>query len=302
MQTVLLSKPDLFSFKECLWFLDRNYDECLHKINSGSITKAIHLNGAPCVFTLVEDEKNILATMEHGSASSENVDALRRYAIEWMDMEKNIRPFYRLLKQDKKLNYMVKKFAGLRLIGIADLYETLCWCIIGQQINLSFAYKIKRRLVETYGRRINTLRGEYLLFPEPETIAGINEEKLKELQFSRQKANYIIHISKAFCEERISREKLSALKTTEERRELLTSLKGIGEWTANYALMKTLKDPDSVPYSDVGLLNALSNHELIRDRSDRKNMEKLFGKFEGWKSYLVFYLWRSLASPSFQTK
>jgi len=302
MQTVLLSKPDLFSFKECLWFLDRNYDECLHRIDAEAITKAISLNGNPLVFTLEEDEKNILLKTENKASSSENMDELRRYVIDWMDMERNIEPFYELLKRDKKLSYMAKDFSGLRLIGIADLYETLCWCIIGQQINLSFAYKIKRRLVENYGRKLITSKGEFLLFPEPETMAGITEEKLKELQFSRQKANYIIYISKAFCEGRISQGKLSALKTTEERLELLTSLKGIGEWTANYALMKTLRDPDSVPYGDIGLLNALSNHQLIRDRKDKKNMEKLFRKFEGWKSYLVFYLWRSLASPSFQAK
>jgi len=304
MNSVLLSKPDLFSFKECLWFLDRNYDECLHHIdrNNNGISKAILLNDAEYVFSVSDSDKDLLVNIEHGKTGKKNIDMLSAYVREWFDMDRDLKLFYELLRQHKKLRYMATDFAGLRLMGIADLYETLCWCIIGQQINLSFAYKLKRRLVETYGMQIKTKESSYFIFPTPETLAQVSEEALRGLQFSRQKADYIIYISKVFSEGNMSKKKLLTLKTTEERKATLISLKGIGVWTANYALMKTLRDPDCIPYGDIGLLNALSGHGLIKDRKDTRSIEKLFGKFEGWKSYLVFYLWRSLAVPSFQTK
>ena len=66
-------------------------------------------------------------------------------------------------------------------------------------------------------------------------------------------------------------------------------------WTANYALMKSLKQMQAIPYGDVGLLNALLNHQLIDDKKDLTRMAPLFKKFKGWESYLVFYLWRSLS-------
>lgn len=299
---ISIPKPGLFSFEECLWFLNRNYDECLHHINGSSITKALFLDGECLVFTLSDEGKNISVKIETPDPSPRAPEKLKAFIIDWLDMERNVSPFYRLLKAHPALDYMTRDFAGLRLISIADLHETLCWCIIGQQINLGFAYKLKRRLVEGFGEFAEINGTRYWIFPRPEVLASLSVEQLKQLQFSRQKAEYIIHISKQFCEGNISKEKLFALPTTEERRKSLTAIRGVGIWTANYALMKTLKDLNCIPHGDIGLLNALSNHELIKDRKDSKAIEKLFSKFRGWESYLVFYLWRSLAVPAFQSK
>jgi DNA-3-methyladenine glycosylase II len=301
-QAISIPKPGLFSFEECLWFLNRNYDECLHQINGNSITKAVTLDGEALVFTMSAEGKNISVKIETPNASSGIQSKLKAFIIDWLDMERNVAPFYRLLKAHPALHYMTKDFAGLRLIGIADLHEALCWCIIGQQINLGFAYKLKRSLVERFGEFTEVNDTKYWIFPQPGVLANLSIEQLKQLQFSRQKAEYIIHISQQFCEGNISKEKLFALPTTEERRKSLTAIRGVGIWTANYALMKTLKDLNCIPHGDIGLLNALSNHELIKDRKDTKAIEKLFQKFRGWESYLVFYLWRSLAIPSFQSK
>ena len=35
--------PENFSFKECLWFLDRGFDDCLHKVKDGSVTKLLRI-------------------------------------------------------------------------------------------------------------------------------------------------------------------------------------------------------------------------------------------------------------------
>ena len=75
---------------------------------------------------------------------------------------------------------------------------------------------------------------------------------------------------------------------------MLLAQKGIGEWTANYALMKSLRDPQCIPHGDIGLLNALANHNIISDRNELDKIATLFKTFPGWESYLVFYLWRSL--------
>ena len=115
------------------------------------------------------------------------------------------------------------------------------------------------------------------------------------MQFSDRKAEYIITIAKAFSAGEMSKELLQLLPTLQAKQESLTKIKGIGIWTANYALMKSLREPASVPHGDVGLLNALSNHGIIKDRTEISKIESLFKKFKGWESYLVFYLWRSLA-------
>lgn len=60
-------------------------------------------------------------------------------------------PFYDLAKTDLLLQSAVKEFNGLRNVGIPNLFEAICWGIIGQQINLTYAYTLKRRFVENFG-------------------------------------------------------------------------------------------------------------------------------------------------------
>ena len=80
------------------------------------------------------------------------------------------------------------------------MFETICWAIIGQQINLKFAYTLKKRLVEGYGEKMEYDNEEYFLFPTPKVISKLEVEDLKPLQFTTRKAEYIIGIAKLFNE------------------------------------------------------------------------------------------------------
>ena len=291
---ILLPIPALFSFQECLWFLNRNYDDCLHVIVADVIYKSVETGGEMLLFSVQEQGAFLEIDILAGSASKENKDFLLHYVKEWFDMDRNIQPFYDLLKTDQRLAYMTETYKGLRLIGISNLFEAICWCIIGQQINLSFAYKVKRRLVERFGSSIAHDNTSFYTFPSPQILSEVSVAELKEMQFSERKAEYVIGIAKAFANGSLSKEGIEAIPDFLSRQKALTQHKGIGVWTANYALMKTLKEPEGIPHGDIGLLNALSNHNIIQDRRETGKIEALFGQFKQWESYLVFYLWRSL--------
>lgn len=296
MKTLLIAKPALFSFDECLWFLNRNYDDCLHHIAPGSLSKAICINGENIAFSLRDQDRHLALDLIHGGRDAARQDALVQYIIEWFDLERDIAPFYQLLQKNKTLGYMAHDFAGFRLIGIHDLYEALCWSIIGQQINLTFAYTLKRRLVEHYGDNLSVDGLSLHIFPRPEVLEHVPIAELRALQFSERKAEYLLLVSQLFAAGSISKQHLLQCASYEEQVALLTAIRGIGIWTANYALMKTLKQLQAIPYGDAGLLNALLNHGLIKDKKDNAGIDKLFKRFKGWESYLVFYLWRSLSA------
>ena len=213
---------------------------------------------------------------------------------DWFDYDRDLSSFYKLLKKDSELKYMTSEYKGLRLMAIPDLFEALCWSIIGQQINLTFAYKLKRRFTEIYGTKLTYENSDYYLFPKPEIVENIKVEDLLPLQFSNRKAEYLIEIAKQFVSGNISKEILSS-KPTNEAIGLLVSVRGIGEWTANYALMKSLKRLECVTYGDVGLYNALHNLKGFDKRPSRETLDLFFDNFKDWEAYTVFYLWRSLA-------
>lgn len=334
MNTVLIPKPALFSFDECCWFLNRNYDDCLHHIEPGKLSKAICINDLVVVFSVQEDEQYLVVKIlqsepvVHGSSEIVNKSAkpvnestkpanrsarrvnsndgltnsdallshqLTLFVTDWFDLDRDLQPFYRLLQKNKALGYMADDYKGFRLISIHDLFEALCWSIIGQQINLTFAYSLKRRLVEQYGKAITADGKTFHLFPRPEVLQSLTVAELRPLQFSERKAEYLIHLAQLFAAGSMSMDHLRSFNSYEEQVAQLTAIRGIGVWTANYALMKSLKQMQAIPHGDVGLLNALSSHQLIKDRKDLAAINKLFKGFKGWESYLVFYLWRSLS-------
>jgi len=293
MQKLYVPVPEDLSFGECCWYLDRGFDDCVYKVKGEKIVKALRLNGRELLVEIIAGDGCLEVTVLRGKVVEE--DLLITYIREWMDIDRDLGPFYGLLNKDKRLQYMSRDFKGLRLVGIVDLFEALCWSIIGQQINLKFAYTLKRRLVERYGSSLSYEGETYHLFPDCRVLAAADAEALRAMQFSRSKAAYLIGLAHAFSRGELSREQLLALPDRESRLQALMKIKGIGVWTANYCLMKSLRDPSGIPHGDAGLLAALINHGIIKDRGELTKIERFFSKYKGWESYLVFYLWRSLA-------
>jgi AraC family transcriptional regulator of adaptative response / DNA-3-methyladenine glycosylase II len=76
----------------------------------------------------------------------------------------------------------------------------------------------------------------------------------------------------------------------------LTSIKGVGDWTAQYVAMRVLKNPDAFPSSDLGLLKAV---DLIGNRTGRTTPAELLRRAESWRpwrAYAALLLWSSLTN------
>lgn len=291
---------DTFSFTECLWFLNRNFDDCVHRIGDDHVMKALKIDGSPVLLRISAENDHLLAEVLNEQLTPAIQNAITAYIREWFDLERDIQPFYSLLGKQKSLAYMANDFRGLRLVGIPDLFEAIAWGIIGQQINLKFAYTLKRRLVEAYGETVMFGGDNHYIFPDAARLAAVNPDDLRGMQFSTRKAEYLVIAAQAFANGQISKEILQQLPDLAARQKALTDIKGIGIWTANYSLMKSLQEQTSIPYGDAGLLNALLQHGVIHDKNDQARMARFFRKFPGWESYVVFYFWRSLARPAFQ--
>lgn len=290
--------PPDFNFGECLWFLDRNFDDCMLKVNSDSLTKALWLKKGAVLLNIKAGAEQLMVSVLAGELALDDEPLLKKYIADWFDLGLDLSPFYALLAKDPRLSFMADAYHGLRLVGIPDMFEAICWAIIGQQINLTFAYKLKRRLVERYGRRIDFQGDAYYLFPDAEVLAEASAEELQGMQFSKSKALYLILIARAFASGQLSKEGLLQLPDLASRQKALMDIKGVGLWTANYTLMKCLKERSCIPFGDAGLWNALLRHGIIADKKNASEIEHFFSAYPKWESYLVFYLWRSLSKRS----
>jgi len=290
---IQIRKPDFFSFGECLWYLDRGFDDCLHEIRDGKLRKLLCLSGQQVLLEISETAKYIVAEVLAGS--SPDPQEVEAYIRNWFDLDRDLQAFDVLLRQDADFQFMSDRYRGLRLVGIPDLFEALCWAVIGQQINLTFAYKLKRRLVETCGASLVYAGKRYYAFPEPHAVRLLDPEDLKVFQFSAKKAEYLVGIAALFQKGDLSAGQLEKLPDHAQRLQTLVAVRGIGEWTAEYALMKSFKAMRSIPYGDAGLNNALFRLKDIPKKENRAAVTAVFEPFAGWEAYLVFYLWRFLS-------
>lgn len=292
-----LSLPEEFNFKENINYLARNSNECLFHIINNRVYKAISIGADTLIIEVSSEDDNYLIIRFLG-VNKPNLAGLCAevacYVRDWFDLDRDLRPFYTMAKEDALLGPAVDSFYGLRIIGIPDLFEAFCWGILGQQINLSFAYTLKRRLVEKFGRSVVHDGITYWVFPSPEDIAGLQVEELESLRMTKKKSEYLIGVAQLMVEEKLTKEKLLNLSNHKDAEKMLVKIRGIGPWTANYVLMRCLRYPSAFPIDDVGLHNAIK-HRLGKElKPTKEEIIKLAVNWTNWESYATFYLWRYL--------
>src|SRR5204862_1718811 len=116
-----------------------------------------------------------------------------------------------------------------------------------------FACLLKRRLTERAGTPLDN--GLYVP-PSAESLASLAATDLLRLQFSRQKADYVLGLARLIVEDKL---KLDALRTgsaTRAERTLL-GVHGFGPWAVNYVMMRSLGFSDCVPLGDTGVSSGL---------------------------------------------
>lgn len=292
-----LFTPKEFNFNENLNYLMRSSIECMYVIKDKRIYKAISVGQEDSIIEISTDSENNLVIRflrDSAPASKLTRAAVANYAWEWFDLERDLLPFYGMAENDSLLKGAIDSFYGLRIMGIPDLFEALCWGIIGQQINLTFAYTLKRRLVEKFGRCVEFEGESYWIFPKPSDIASLNVEDLVGLRMTVKKCEYLIDVAKLMVEGKLTKELLLGTGNFKSGEKILISIRGIGPWTANYVLMRCLRFPNAFPIDDVGLHNAIKQVLGMGTKPTKKEILQLAENWTGWEAYATFYLWRFL--------
>lgn len=288
-----ITKPDHFNLKQNLVFLTRSDQEILHYIEDDAILKAITVADKQYIIKLHEHRDMLIVSFLHERVTERVKNKVKRYVIEWFDLDRDISPFYFIAEKDEILRPIVSKYKGYRIVGIPDLFESFTWAIIGQQINITFAYRLKRRLVETYGSTRHYGDKKIAVFPSAESIAKLNENDLRKLQISSRKAQYIIEIANMIANKEMTKDKLMGLDDESLEKELI-NIRGVGKWTAHYVMMRTFRRTNAFPIADVGIKRAFQHALGLETKPTVEQMQQYVKRWTGWEAYAAFYLWRTL--------
>lgn len=293
---IVITLPENFDINANLGYLTREKNECMYEIENDIITKVITIGKfRPLVQLSVINNKQMVVQLLNESRPSEKWqrEEIVKYIHEWFDLDNDLTPFYEMAKADPLLNMPAQKFYGLRVIGIPDLFEALCWGVLGQQINLAFAYSLKKQFVEGFGDSIEWNGKKYWVFPTYERIAQLTPADLVDIKMTVKKSEYIIGIARLMASGELSREKLMNMNFKDAEKSLI-KIRGIGPWTANYVLMRCLRFQTAFPIDDVGLINSIKLLRNMNRKPTKDEILELSFPWKNWESYATFYLWRVL--------
>jgi AraC family transcriptional regulator of adaptative response / DNA-3-methyladenine glycosylase II len=204
-----------------------------------------------------------------------------------LGLEQDATAFARLARK-LGLARLVAGRPGLRIAQTPSVFDGLLWSIIGQQINFAFACVLKRRLVERVGVRLeNGLHAP----PTPAAIAALDPADLAPLQFSRSKASYLVGAARRIVEGQLDLDSLRTMSATRAERTLL-EIRGLGPWSVNYLMMRSLGFPDCVPLGDTGVTSGLQAALKLEERPDIDATRRLMTVFAPYRSLATAHLWQ----------
>jgi DNA-3-methyladenine glycosylase II len=206
----------------------------------------------------------------------------------------DVRPFYRAFREDPLLADALRHSRGLRIAGTPSLWEAIVTAVLSQQINLSFAYDIRRELAIAFGRRARFDGEPWFGFPPPSRIARETEASLRRFRLSGAKAGTLSRVAKAFSSGEVSEGAVAALPD-EEAIAKLTAIKGIGRWTAEIALLRGLGRADVFPGGDLGVVKYVAMRLLgHRGRVTEEKMRRFADRWRPYRGLALVYAYAEI--------
>jgi DNA-3-methyladenine glycosylase II len=159
-----------------------------------------------------------------------------------------------LTGRDPALAQVAERRPALGLVRSPDLLHALVRSISAQQINLAWAATLRARLARLVGVE-RTVAGRQVWLLDADRLAGTPVATLRHLQFSGSKATYLVVAATAVADGTLRMEELRALPDSEVVARL-TALRGLGRWSAEWFLARTLGRPVVVA-GDLGVRKAV---------------------------------------------
>ncbi|TNE35911.1 MAG: DNA-3-methyladenine glycosylase 2 family protein [Alphaproteobacteria bacterium] len=252
-------------------------------VSPTSYTRSIRIENTCGILHLEHDPRGHAILARFDLSKPTGLGAAARRVRDMMDTDCRPDALYNSFQADRLLRPLIKKSPGVRVPGTWDIFELIVRAVIGQQISVKGATTLLGRLVTLYGAELEAHETSIThAFPTPQALADAD---LTGIGLTTSRASTLRDLAKAFCE---NPGFVHPAQEVSQARERLTSIKGIGTWTADYVALRGLKYPDAFPAADLGLLRAAG-------ADTAKDLAALSQGWRPWRGYAALLLWHSLS-------
>lgn len=188
-----------------------------------------------------------------------------------------------LKKKDKKLGAVIDRIGMIEREVIPDLFIALIFSIVSQQISAKAASTVCSRLEKCF------------MVINPETISSATVEEIQQCGLSFRKSAYIKGIGVAVHEKKLVLSELARLPDDVVIRHL-SSLNGVGRWTAEMLLIFSMGRMDVVSFDDLAIQRGMKATYGLKELN-RELFEKYRKKYSPFGSVASLYLWAVSHEP-----
>ena len=214
--------------------------------------------------------------------------------VSWLlGADQDLAPFYELGRADQAMAGLVEQFYGLHLPHTASVFEALVLAVLGQQISTSVARIIRTLLIETFGPSAEFDGETYYAFPRPASIWASSPAELHTMKLTQRKSEYVHGLAGSALDPEMGLERLEEL-TDQEIVEKLVALRGVGMWTAQWALIRAVGRPDALPLGDLALRRVVSRLFMDGEDVNDAKVEEIAQRWSPYRTYATVYLFSAL--------
>ncbi len=273
-----------------VWALRRRQDNLVDRWDGSVYRRLFVLNGKGIDVAVVQSgspDKPELNVEASAVLSPVVEKALAAILERMLGTKKDLSEFYQLAEKDSMLAPLVQRFMGLKPPRFPSMFEALVNGIACQQITLTLGIQLLNRLATNYG--ISIKEKNAFAFPRPQDIAGLDIEDVRKLGFSKQKARAIIELAQVFMNDYLEFENMESLDD-ETIRVRLCDLRGVGRWTAEYAMLRGLGRIHLFPGDDVGARNKLRRWLKLEKPISYEDVRDILSRWEPCGGFIYFHL------------
>ncbi len=261
-------------------------------ISSQTLTKAISIDGQTVVFQLTSIGTTEKPRLEYTLFSAEAITEAMENAVAeritfFLSLKDDLQPFYRIGREDAEFAPIIEHLYGYHQVKFLTPFENACWAVLTQRNPMKIAQKTKQALIERYGSRLEVNETVYWAFPEPMQIAVVDEGELLKLIRNERRTEYLMAAARAFSE--VDEEFLKTAPD-EEVEAWLRNIKGIGEWSATFIMVRGLGRMEHVPLTEKRLIDAASKVYGYGEELSREDLKRLADRHGPWQGYWAHYL------------
>ncbi len=284
-----LSVPENYLPWVALKLLARDPDSRIERVDGHHAVKALVVGSQTAVVHLDFHGQRVACRVESARALDRStLHDIHSTILRMLGFGMNPAPFERQIAGTPDLARLIEGRAGLRIAQSADVFEGITWAIVGQQVNLAFAFKLRRALAELCGQEVG--EGLYA-HPTPERVAALDYTDLTARQYARKKAEYLIDTARLVVSGDLVIDPQASATEIEKR---LHAVRGLGPWSVNYIMMRALGFADCVPLGDTGLSTGLQRFFALDHRPGADEVSQLMEPFAPFRSLATYHLWMSL--------